>query len=114
MDEEHRTARIAFASGMIALGILGLVRGDFALQWQPVPTTAPFRTALAYLAAMVMLAGGFGLLFRGTIKIASRILLPYLLIWVLLKVPEVPGVPKERRPNFVQAYRKLFRDLAAL
>ncbi len=33
---------------------------------------------------------------------------------VLLKVPEVSGVPKERRPNFVQAYRKLFRDLAAL
>jgi UMF1 family MFS transporter len=33
---------------------------------------------------------------------------------VLLKVPEVPGVPAERRPNFFQAYRRLFRDIAEL
>jgi UMF1 family MFS transporter len=33
---------------------------------------------------------------------------------VLFKVPEVAGVPPERRPNFLQAYRKLFADIAAL
>lgn len=33
---------------------------------------------------------------------------------VLLKVPEVPGIPAAARPNFFQAYRKLFRDIGAL
>jgi UMF1 family MFS transporter len=33
---------------------------------------------------------------------------------VLVKVPEVPGVAADRRPNFLQAYRKLFSDLATL
>ncbi len=33
---------------------------------------------------------------------------------VLVKVPEVPGVPATQRPNFFQAYRHLFRDIARL
>jgi UMF1 family MFS transporter len=33
---------------------------------------------------------------------------------VLFAIPEVPGVAADRRPNFVQAYRKLFGDLGAL
>ncbi|MBN9611567.1 MAG: hypothetical protein BGO26_10365 [Actinobacteria bacterium 69-20] len=33
---------------------------------------------------------------------------------VLLKVPEVPGVPPEARLGFLASYRKLFRDIGAL
>ena len=33
---------------------------------------------------------------------------------VLLAIPEVPGIAADRRPNLVQAYRKLFSDLAGL
>jgi UMF1 family MFS transporter len=33
---------------------------------------------------------------------------------VLFAIPEVPGMAADRRPNFFQAYRKLFSDLAAL
>ncbi|WP_202862327.1 MFS transporter [Antricoccus suffuscus] len=33
---------------------------------------------------------------------------------VLFKVPEVKGIPADRRPSFLQAYRKLFRDIRDL
>lgn len=33
---------------------------------------------------------------------------------VMFKVPEVRGVPAERRPGFIQSYRKLFRDIRDL
>jgi uncharacterized membrane protein len=72
---------------MIGLGVLALIFGDFALVWQPVPEWVPGRTALAYGAGLIMLLGGIGLLFRSTAVLAIRILFPYLIAWVLLKVP---------------------------
>lgn len=54
--------RIALAVAVIGLGLLGLVVGDFALQWQPVPETMPARTPLAYLTAIVFAVLGIGLL----------------------------------------------------
>jgi uncharacterized membrane protein len=47
-----------YGLGAIALGIVGIVWGDFALQWQPVAAWFPGRTVLAYLfAAALVLAG---------------------------------------------------------
>ncbi len=37
-----------YGLGAIALGLVGLVWGDFALQWQPVAAWVPGRTVLAY------------------------------------------------------------------
>ena len=79
-----RLSHAAFAATMIALGILGLVKGDFAPIWQTVPKDLPAREVLAYLCAFISLASGIGLLFRRTAAVASSVLLSYLLAWLLL------------------------------
>ena len=89
-----RAARIGFAASMAALGILGLIYGDFALVWQPVPAWLPGRQALAYLCAAIELAGGLALLWSRTAAAAARVLLVYVLIWLLLlRVPQVLSQP---------------------
>jgi uncharacterized membrane protein len=83
----------AFAIGMIGLGVLALIYGDFAMVWQPVPQWVPGRTMLAYASGIIMLLGGVGLLFRATAAWAARILFPYLIIWMLLKLPSLVAAP---------------------
>jgi uncharacterized membrane protein len=83
-----------FAVGMIGLGVLALIYGDFALVWQPVAAWVPGRTGLAYFSGFLMLFGGAGLLFRATAELATKILLPYLIIWLLLKVPALLVAPQ--------------------
>ena len=57
-----------FAATMIALGILGLIKGDFTAVWQPVPKGVPAREVLVYLCALVSLASGIGMLWQRTLK----------------------------------------------
>lgn len=83
-----------FAAGLIGLGILALIYGDFALVWQPVAAWVPGRTVLAYASGVIMLLGGIGLLFRATVTWSVRILFPYLILWSLLKIPALFVAPR--------------------
>ena len=94
MTRSQQPALTLFAIGMIGLGILALIYGDFALVWQPVAPWIPGRTLLAYASGLIMLLGGIGLLVRGTAAWSIRILLPYLIIWLLLKVPALVVAPQ--------------------
>lgn len=72
-----------FAATLIGLGVLELVHRDFTVIWAPVPSSVPARGALIYLCAVISIVCGAALLFRRTAAIAARVLLGYLLLWLL-------------------------------
>jgi uncharacterized membrane protein len=83
-----------FAAVLIALGIMGLVKGNFSAIWLPVPKTLPAREVLAYLCAFISLGCGIGLLWQRAAAPAARILLAYLFLWLLLfRVPAIFFAP---------------------
>jgi uncharacterized membrane protein len=73
-----------FAATMISLGLLGLINGDFAPVWQPVPKGFPAREVFAYVCAFLSLACGIGLLMPRIAAVAARVLVVFLLLWLLL------------------------------
>jgi uncharacterized membrane protein len=98
--KEDRAMRIAsvghavFAVTIIALGIFGMIQGDFTPTWTGVPKSVPLREALAYLCAFVSLVTGMGLLWQRTAVVAARVLLIYLLLWLLLfRLPNIFRAP---------------------
>ena len=79
-----------FAATLIGVGLLGLIKGDFTAIWDPVPKGIPAREGLVYLCALISVACGLGLFWQRTAILAARVLLAYLLIWLLLlRLPAV-------------------------
>jgi uncharacterized membrane protein YphA (DoxX/SURF4 family) len=84
---------VPYGLGAMALGIIGLVFGDFALQWQPVPKDLPGHHALVLLSAGVMLVLGLAVLWSRTARPASAALALVYLGWVALHGPEAAAAP---------------------
>jgi hypothetical protein len=78
-----------YAAVVIGFGVLGVFKPGFTPLWDP---DLPGRTALLYLCAAVSLGTGVGLLWRSAA--AARLLLAYLLAWLLVfPVRELVGAP---------------------
>ncbi|MFN8574254.1 MAG: hypothetical protein U0132_19545 [Gemmatimonadaceae bacterium] len=75
---------VLFATCLVALGILGLVKGDFTPPWMAVSSVVPGREVLAYLSALIFLCGGLALLWRTSAAAACRVLILFLLAWLVL------------------------------
>lgn len=79
---------------MVALGVLGLVKGDFIGLWQPVPKSLPAREWLAYLCAIIPLVSGAGLPWKRTGHGAAAVLLGWFALWLLaIRIPAIVRSP---------------------
>ncbi|MBU1375695.1 MAG: DoxX family membrane protein [Alphaproteobacteria bacterium] len=75
--------RFVYGLGAVGLGVLGLMVGDFALQWQPVPKDIAFRTELAWLSAALLIVGGLATIWRRTSALGSLSLGLMYGVWVV-------------------------------
>jgi uncharacterized membrane protein len=87
-------SQAAFAAALIAVGLHGLVTGDSAGIWGPVPAGLPGRAALPWACGAVTLACGAGLLWRASTAVAARVLLAWLMLWLLaMRLPAALMAP---------------------
>ena len=73
-----------FAAVFIAIGIIGFIKPEYAAVWDGIPKSFPARELLPYLGSLVALACGLGLLWPPSATLAARVLLAYLLLWMLI------------------------------
>jgi uncharacterized membrane protein YphA (DoxX/SURF4 family) len=83
------------AMTLIGLGVRGLGTGELASVWQGIPFEPQWGSPwLAYGCALVELAAGIGMLSRSLAVAARRVLVGFLVLWVvLLKLPLVLTMP---------------------
>ena len=77
-----------YGGAAIFLGLLGLVSGDFATTWQNVGPNVPLRVPLAYLTAVIELAGGIALLLPRTARAGALTLTIVYSVFTLIWVPK--------------------------
>jgi hypothetical protein len=95
-----RPSRMLFAATMIALGLTGVVNGEFARGHQIIPIQ-DFQglTAFAYAAAIIEVLIGIGLFLRPTLTLSCRALFIFMLLWlVLLELPWIARTPLVQEP----------------
>lgn len=93
MVRSERLAVFLLAVGLFVLGVVTVVYRDFAYTWQPVPAF-PGRGTVAVICGLFMMVVSVGLVFRSTLRVASRALFVFLVAWQCLKVPALIVAPK--------------------
>ncbi len=92
MAKQHSIASnlglYVYGGAGIFLGVLGLVSGDFATNWQNVGANIPLRVPLAYLTAVIELAGGIALLWPRTARGGALTLTIVYSVFTLIWVPK--------------------------
>jgi len=91
-----RPSRAAFALAMIGLGINAFICGNSSLTWMEIPKAFPGRAAIICVFGAITLGTGVGLLLRRSATFACRVLLPFMLLWLIwLKLPGVVRHPAQ-------------------
>jgi uncharacterized membrane protein len=81
---------VPYALGALLLGVLGLIAGDFAFQWQPMPEDVPLRSALASVSAIAMAVAAVAAVLPRLAKGGRLLLAIFFGLWaVLLHGPRV-------------------------
>jgi uncharacterized membrane protein len=94
MPRRAQIVRILFALGMMSVGVLTLVLGYQVLLFRPAPPTwIPWLKPIGYASGVIMVGTGAGLVLERSARVATRILLPFLLVWTLSRVPVVISDP---------------------
>ncbi len=75
---------VPYALGALLLGVLGLIAGDFAFQWQPVPDNVPLRSALATVSAIAMAVAAVAAMLPRLAKGGRLLLAIFFGLWALL------------------------------
>ncbi|MGI9070792.1 MAG: hypothetical protein ACR2JB_05540 [Bryobacteraceae bacterium] len=83
-----------YGLGAIVLGMVGLVSGDFADVWQPVPASTPGRKALAYIAAVCLIVAGAAIQRKRFARAGLIVLGILYFIFALLWLPRVVSYPQ--------------------
>jgi len=92
-NRHQQLARILFALGMVSLGILALVYSYLGMAWYSVPDWVPWGGGVTVVSGLVLLGGGVGLVFERTARLSAAVLLTYLSIWLLMRVPGLVADP---------------------
>jgi uncharacterized membrane protein len=87
---------LIYGIGALILGAAGLISGDFALQWQPVPDTLPLHAPLAYASALLLTAAGIACFSPRTSSRSALVLGALYASWVVfLHAPRALAKPAD-------------------
>jgi uncharacterized membrane protein len=90
-----KPSQISLALAMIGIGVASIVWGNDSFLWYTIPDM-PGSATLVYLCGLVALASGVGLLLPAYLRLACRVLVIYLALWlVVLKLTTLLGAPGE-------------------
>ena len=79
-----QAARVAFAASLVAVGGHALDTQHVGGIWGPGPRFVPAQAALPWLIGVLVIACGVGLPWRRTAPVAARVLLGWLLLWLVV------------------------------
>ncbi len=88
-----RLGTYVYGAAAIALGVIGIVWGDFATNWQRVQPDVPYRVPLAYIAAVCELCAGAAIMWRRSARAGALTLAILYSVFALLWVPKIVGSP---------------------
>jgi uncharacterized membrane protein len=98
-----------YAATAVYLGVVGLVFGDFATNWQRVTPDVPHRVLLAYLAGGYELLAGAAMLWRRTARAGALALAGiYTVFWLLWMVHAASA------PRNYDSWGNVFEELSAV